>query len=342
MITGPPRVPFDICEEIINHVAMHLDEVAWSPEQDPWRHTLSSCALVCRAWHYHSQPYLRQFVKLRDRAGVMSLSKLLRDKPQLSRVVRIVAISGCPVKDVPHPISHLGTFAVMLAGKLPNLHTLRLENAEWPVGSVPLDTIRYLATFPSITMLELRGVHFVAISQLVQLISALPALRRLKTNRVSCKQTHLETPIRLPLNAHRLECIDMWWNTAPAILNFYIRASRVARLRTLGIGVDGYDALSNCSRRHALLSANASSLKSLRFGIHTYGLGPEDVDNIAQSIDLSRVVTLEDLTLNSHSFLGANHSWIPKVLATVKSERIRRVDICFRVGATLPLLRTMI
>jgi len=342
MVVGPPRVPLEICEEIINLVAMHIDEAVWFPEQDPWRRTLLSCALVCRAWHYHSHPYLQQFVELRDRARVMSLSKLLRDKPRLSQVVRIVAISGGPAKDAPHPIPHLGTFAAMLAGKLPNVFTLRLENAEWLVGSVPLDIIRYLATFPSITTLELRGVDFTAISQLVQLISALPALRWLKINRVLCKQTHLDMPMRLPLNAHRLECIDMWWNTAPAILDFLIRVSSAARLRVLGIRVDEYDALSNQSGRQALLSANAPSLKVLRFGFHTYGMRPEDVDNVAQSVNLSRVATLEYLMLNSWSFLGANHSWIPKVLATVESERIQRIDICFIVGAKLPLLRTMI
>ncbi|TFY62389.1 hypothetical protein EVJ58_g3897 [Rhodofomes roseus] len=337
-----PRVPLEISEEIIDCVAAQIDETVWLPELDPWRRTLLSCALVCRAWYHHSQFYLRQFVELRDRNQVLALSKLVRDNPRLGRAVRFVAVSGGSTKTIPHPIPHFGTFVPMLAGKLPNTHTLRLENAEWRIGSISPDTIRYLAMFPSVTTLELRGVTFATVSQLAQLVSALPALRSLKTDRTLCKQVHLNMPTRLPLNARELKDIDMWWNTAPAILEFCTCLSEAALLCTLAICVDEYDALQNRGGRQTLINTSARSLKKLRFGFHTYGLGPEDVDCVAQHVNLSRLVTLEHLILDSRSFLGADHSWIPKVLATVESEWIQRVDVCFIVGARLRLLNTML
>ncbi|KZT68803.1 hypothetical protein DAEQUDRAFT_657825, partial [Daedalea quercina L-15889] len=176
-----PRLPLEVCEEIIDCVAARLDAL-WSPEKDPWRQTLLSCGFVCRAWHRYALFYLRQCVKLRDRQQVVSLAKSLRDEPHFRRAVKFVEIAGAQRGSL-HPIPHLGTFASMLAGKLPNANTVRLGNAEWTIGSIAPISVRHLALFP-LTTLDLHNVCFPTISQVAQLISALPGLHVVKCKKV--------------------------------------------------------------------------------------------------------------------------------------------------------------
>ncbi|KAH9921299.1 uncharacterized protein B0H18DRAFT_564946 [Fomitopsis serialis] len=174
---GPfiPRLPVEVCERIIDHLATGWD-IKDTRAKSQHLSTLASCALVCQDWYYLTWYHLHQRMYLRDRKDVLSLSRTLRARPRLREVIQQVVISGASPGEC-QPIRHLGTFAAMLAGKVPWLSRIVIADAEWTVGSVRLEDIGYLAAFNSIDTLHLSNVTLSNVAQLSHLVSALPRLR---------------------------------------------------------------------------------------------------------------------------------------------------------------------
>ncbi|KAH9911551.1 uncharacterized protein B0H18DRAFT_854280, partial [Fomitopsis serialis] len=170
-----PRLPVDVCQRIVDHIATRRDVTFPGVKGEPHLIALTSCALVCRDWYHLTWYHLRQRIYLRDRKDVLSLSKTLRGRPRLREVVQQVVISGASPGER-QPIRHLGTLTVMLAGKIPRLSRIIIEDAEWTVGSVRMEDIRYLAAFSTVWNLCIANVTLSSIAQLSRLVSALPAL----------------------------------------------------------------------------------------------------------------------------------------------------------------------
>ncbi|KAH9916511.1 uncharacterized protein B0H18DRAFT_939180 [Fomitopsis serialis] len=253
-----PRLPVEVCERIIDHIAMGWHIQYTSAPSDPHLFTLTSCALVCQDWYFLTWYYLRQRIHLRDRKDVLSLSRTLRAKPRLREVVQQVVISGAsPGKR--QAIPHLGTFAAMLAGKTPMLSTFIIEDAEWTIGLVRTEDIDYLAAFSSIDTLILRHVTLSSVTQLSRLVSALPGLVTLCCFSVDCLQKQQVSPASLPLNCANLEDLEVVW-VAPAVEDLFVQISRASRVRNLRIGVGGeLDPSSAVSRSQTLLDASSTS-----------------------------------------------------------------------------------
>ncbi|KAH9916521.1 uncharacterized protein B0H18DRAFT_846002, partial [Fomitopsis serialis] len=173
-----PRFPVEVCERIIDHIATGWDINYSVLTDEPHLSTLTSCALVCQDWYFLTWYHLHQRIRLRDRKGVLSLSRTLRAKPRLREVVQQVVISGASPGER-EAIPHLGTFAAMLAGKTPKLSSIVIADAEWTIGSVRTEDIDYLAAFSSIETLFIRNVTLSSVTQLSRLVSALPGLTAL-------------------------------------------------------------------------------------------------------------------------------------------------------------------
>ncbi|EPS99565.1 hypothetical protein FOMPIDRAFT_1099805, partial [Fomitopsis schrenkii] len=55
-------------------------------------------------------------------------------------------------------VPHLGAFAAMLAGRVPNVTSLAIEDAVWTVGATRPDDFTYFVAFRSVDTLVLDGV----------------------------------------------------------------------------------------------------------------------------------------------------------------------------------------
>ncbi|KAH9933877.1 uncharacterized protein B0H18DRAFT_604066 [Fomitopsis serialis] len=279
---GPstPRLPVDVCERLIDHVAMGLDLNFGSMKDEPHHAALTSCALVCRDWYYLTWYHLRQRIHLRDREDVLSLSKTLRAKPRLREVIRQVGISGTsPGKR--QAIRHLGMFAATLVGKAPRLSRITIQNAEWTIGSVRMEDIGYLATFSSMNTLILRNVTLPSVAHLSHLVSALPRLRDFTCSRVSCLQKQQLSLAPLPLNCANMYSLSVF-SDPPAVEDLLVYISRASRVRVLYLGVVGELAPSGAvSRSQTLLDASSTSAERviLTWGIeHGYFVDVGDMD----------------------------------------------------------------
>ncbi|KAH9925336.1 uncharacterized protein B0H18DRAFT_384711 [Fomitopsis serialis] len=242
-----PRLPVEVCERIIDHVAMGVD-FGW-PSMKGQLHlaTLTTCALVCQDWYFLTWYHLHQRIYLRDRQSVLSLSKTLRGRPRLHEVVQQLVISGAsPGKR--KPIQHLGVFAAMLAGKAPRLLRMTIESAEWTTGLIRMEDISYLAAFTCIDTLFVQNVTLSSAALLSHLISALPRLKKLWCHDVDCLQKQQVSPASLSLSCANLEEIAVLW-VAPAVEDLFVQISRASRVRTLMFGVEGeFDPPSAASR----------------------------------------------------------------------------------------------
>ncbi|TFY61168.1 hypothetical protein EVJ58_g4685 [Rhodofomes roseus] len=151
----------------------------------------------------------------------------------------------------------------MLAGKLPELLTITIQDAEWTIGLMRVEDFGYLAAFHLVHTLDITNVTVSSIAQLARLISALPAMRHLYCVNVDCSQKHPVSPVSLPLNSANLEVLDVRW-VAPAVEDLLVRISQASQLRTLEFGVDGdFTSSSAGSRTQALLDASAASVEVL-------------------------------------------------------------------------------
>ncbi|KAH9920116.1 uncharacterized protein B0H18DRAFT_1193579 [Fomitopsis serialis] len=282
---------------------------------EPHLTALTSCALVCQDWYSLTWYHLRQRIHLRDRKDVLSLSKTLRAKPRLREVIQQVVISGA-LPGERQPIRHLGTFAVMLAGKAPRLSRLTVEDAEWTIGSVRMEDIGFLGVFSYIDTVRISNVTLSSAAQLSQLVSTLPRLRKLWCYNVDCLQEQKVSPASLPLNCANLEYLDLRW-VAPAVEDFLVQISRASRVRTLVLGVDSeLDSSSPVSRSQALLEASSASAEAVELHIdpsspvmsvmlwlrmdHT----TDDLDAILTTLEQDNVLARLDSILQERRFSG--------------------------------------
>ncbi|KAH9923892.1 uncharacterized protein B0H18DRAFT_1212098 [Fomitopsis serialis] len=316
------QLPVEVCERIINHIAMGWDISHHFVADEPHVSTLASCALVCQDWYFLTWYHLRQRIHLRDRKDVLSLSKTLHAKPRLREVVRQVVISGAsPGKR--QPIRHLGTFAAMLANRAPALWRITIQDAEWTTGSVRREDIAYLAAFGSIGTLIVRKVTLSSVAQLSCLVSALPRLRALWCVNVSCLQKQQVSPVSLPLNCANLEGLEVRW-AAPAVEEFFVQISWASRVRFLNLGVVGEvdpSSRSATSRSQTVLDASSASAETVALHID-----PRFPVRDARHYNFSRHDHLRRLAIwLYHPF--AEWPWIPHILSHIVSKHFQAMSV---------------
>ncbi|KAH9933872.1 uncharacterized protein B0H18DRAFT_1115239 [Fomitopsis serialis] len=136
---GPliPRLPVEVCERIIDHVATGMNLKLFSMEAEPHHTALISCALT--GWTSSRSP----------RHSVQNLASVRSFNMSSYRVL---------LPEKRQPIRHLGTFVAMLVGKAPRRSMITIEHAEWTIGSVRMEDIGFLAAFSSLDSLTLDSV----------------------------------------------------------------------------------------------------------------------------------------------------------------------------------------
>ncbi|KAH9931235.1 uncharacterized protein B0H18DRAFT_929710 [Fomitopsis serialis] len=287
-----PRLPVDVCERIIDYIAAGWNMDYLIAKGEPHLTALTSCALVCQDWYYLTWYHLRQHIHLRDRKDVLSLSKTLRAKPRLREVIQQVVISGAsPEKR--QPLRHLGTFVAMLAGKVPRLSRITIEDAEWTTGSVRMEDIGLLGVFSNIDALDLSHVTLSSVAQLSHLVSALPRLRYVWCFGVDCLQKQHVSPASLPLNCANLEHLDVRW-VAPVVEDVFVHISRASRVRILELGVPNeVNASSAASRSQTMLDASSTSAELVQ--LHIALSSPVRDDAIDATVGRFSYLSLEPL-----------------------------------------------
>lgn len=187
-----PRFPIEVWEHVIDTV---YDEgpdkllVALA--------TLSSCALVCRAWRPHAQQVLFHYVILRDKDALYRFAEIVDASPKLGMYVRQLAFRG--YLHVPHSAAVL--FLTALRGRLTNLEVLNLHGIQeyekdanpLPEGEKELPYLpfhfRYfeslLTSISHVRVLSLMCVCFASFGDFARLLSTLRNLRELSCSSVS-------------------------------------------------------------------------------------------------------------------------------------------------------------
>ena len=283
------QLPIELYEKFIDSVAnlsFHYadsQDVLPTPDAE-WRATLIACAFVCKAWYSHSLHRLQECIPLRRRKQVVSLSKLLRRQSSLQTAIKHVIISGPSPDALSKPIvPQLGTFAIMLARKLPNLRSLTLLHVYWK--GIRADTVRYLSAFSTITHLRLDTVIFVTASQFASLLAALPSTRYISCDDIECHQNRCLLSFPDVEDKRPLEVVLGQADDGIVEVLANLRTVRHVTRLSYGVRLVGNDALrvAQCQR---LLDAYGDSLHELHIGAltHCRGHGEYSLCSLASAL----------------------------------------------------------
>lgn len=186
-----PRLPIEVCESVI--VAVYDDRYGLVPTALT---TLSTCALVCRAWRPHAQKILFRYVVLRDQDALHRFAALLDISPELGGHVRLLVLRG----HLHVPSSPAVLFPTVLRGRLTMLLELRIYEFDptekivrpLPKGKKELPTLPIHRHFPSlltslsrIRTLKLWNIRFPSFGDFARILQKLLDLEELCCDLVS-------------------------------------------------------------------------------------------------------------------------------------------------------------
>ncbi len=191
-VESKPRVPVEVCERVIG--AVYDDRYALVSAASA---TLTSCALVCRAWRSPAQRVLFHYVTLRDKDMLYSFRELLDASPELGPYVHALELRGY----LHVPYSPAVLFPTVIGGRLVNLVEVHLIEvwSEEKDAKPHAEGIKNLPTLPihrflpslfascisHIRSLSLYAVIFPSFADFARILHALPDLRELDCQSVS-------------------------------------------------------------------------------------------------------------------------------------------------------------
>ena len=150
--------------------------------------TLKNCACTSHAWLPRSRIRLFQLLRLGwvSQAGLHKILDLWDRLPYLAHSVRELEIKHLvhwrnDNGVVPYA-AHCVSIPVILAGKLPRLETLRIDNHIFGAETLafPRKAIFGLATFTRLRTLDIRNVFFANYGEFHRIVAAFPALLTLR------------------------------------------------------------------------------------------------------------------------------------------------------------------
>ncbi|KAF7378036.1 F-box domain-containing protein [Mycena sanguinolenta] len=270
MATTPsPRIPLELCEEVIECLPVKNDPDVDVEEQDRY-FTLRQCALVCRTWLPLARSRIFRVVHLSYNKGTQLL-ELLNLNPTLSQYMTIIVVTGpgrlggCPLELVAE-----------LAPKLTATKTLKIIGgalyhdtwmSDWELESFLKlqEAILPILAAPLLTTVALQNI-LTTEDDFLKLISIPPLVTlRLENIRLISKAVQGRDE-SVPPTEHRLAISALGLHSQDATLaGWLFRPScplHVAALRELSIGVQD---IGNIHDFLPLLNAIGSSLKE--FGL---------------------------------------------------------------------------
>ncbi|TFK79362.1 hypothetical protein K466DRAFT_505691 [Polyporus arcularius HHB13444] len=184
-VKAQPRLPIEVCERVIE--AVYTD---WYYSVSMSLATLSSCALVCRAWRPRAQRVLFDYVLLRDKDALYDFAELLDASPELGTYVHTLELRGY----LHVPYSPVVLFLTALRGKLTNLAVLYIYGGEKELPFLPI--YRYfpslLTSISHIRRLDFADVRFPSFGDFARFLNTLSNLKELYCYRISWAVLGLE------------------------------------------------------------------------------------------------------------------------------------------------------
>ncbi|KAH9888554.1 hypothetical protein C8Q73DRAFT_710665 [Cubamyces lactineus] len=176
------KFPTEVYEEIIRWVHLGLS----IKERQIRLSALCSCALTCRAWLPVSRACLYSNCTLygEDKTSLDHLVRSLDANPLLRTLVTQLNVLATVTRTraQPHhsttskpPSTILNTWSLILAGKLPRLHTLNLACSD-KLARHP-QSIRSMQTFSAITTLSLLWSDLATFADLMKFLAVFPNLQ---------------------------------------------------------------------------------------------------------------------------------------------------------------------
>ncbi|PCH36814.1 hypothetical protein WOLCODRAFT_157505 [Wolfiporia cocos MD-104 SS10] len=328
----PLQLPTEVCKRIID----------WQWDNTPM---LRRCALVCKAWTPRCRYWMQRHVFLWDRSSVQGHVRRARAQSHLLRQARSVAMVGGANANVRGPIPHLGTFAMMGAGKLPLVWRLDILRAMWkPRDFHPL-TFVHLSAFSSLTALWLLDVTFPKVRKFGRLVCALPSLVHLRCNNVlftSMSPCASLAITRCPPSVRLTDLVI--FSDDKTSSNVEANKVLIEHLCTAGVVADlqrfEFSAWESSNSNyldvyqesiHELLKQCSWSLHSMKLLL---GLNPSkdvQIDAISDTIGTSIIcpppAALETVALEATNFEEVGYSWMFRVLESNALKKLREVSI---------------
>lgn len=243
-------LPMELWEMVID---LLIDEPA----------ALISCAFVCKSWYSRCRTYLSQGVlQLNTHYDVLRLSRYIRAHRAFANRVLVTVRGGTDGS-----LSHLPTFTALLAGRMPCLESLQVEQGVWRTGMTDIDFFTRMASFASISRLTLNAITLPSTSIFAQLVCSLEQLEELYLIDVRICKKQTRAQLHLPLTCRSKLChLTVTGPQVHDLVEFFTAANLAKRLvdLTLHVGFVSYRRIVwlDAGAYHGLLAA-CQSLRNL-------------------------------------------------------------------------------
>ncbi|KAI0737223.1 hypothetical protein C8Q80DRAFT_1115515, partial [Daedaleopsis nitida] len=193
-------LPPEICERIFDAVNDHDGSL---PQALMARHTTRSCAIVCKAWRPHAQPWLVRTVILSTVEEMSTFALALKRKPYTLPINQSIYINQRLNSQDQNMVT---LFPARLGPLLVNLRSLRIrvrstltpgqnDSRTGTVPHLPIHPRHPLSfhDFRHLANLDLTNIVFPFFSSFVHCLRSSPGLRTLTCNNLqwSCFDVHL-------------------------------------------------------------------------------------------------------------------------------------------------------
>ena len=184
-LTSSLYIPTEVCERIIDVVAIYYDGYPLSPIGV----TLQHCALVCRAWRPRAQNWLFEYIRVTDVESLQRLSKVFHDAPEFTTRVSRMALLCRYKTGTLHNV--LCRFPTVVPYTFPSLREVMLwgsyqvrDSRIHPKLSIyipmpPRFRILFSPMMTNVTYLYISDITFSSFTEFADLLSCFPSLEQM-------------------------------------------------------------------------------------------------------------------------------------------------------------------
>lgn len=324
-----PVLPTEVWECVIDHLAYAMLSQA-----------LKNCTLVCKAWFPRSRYHYFRRVFLREQKRVVRLAELVKTSPIHGKALLQVLFKGGQHPGGQHkPIPEFGTFAAMLARRLPNLRQIGITYADWQPATFHPQIFVHLSAFTSVTQLTLYSSVFSSVDVFGRLVCSLPNLSAIATFDL----TFLKRPFNSrTFYAPRTNIVHVSFNGSgvPDVVDFFVQSRIASQLREMLLGYPRPVLSARTDGLQDLLSAAGAALRVLDITVVGSALKSANSDDsgihVEEGIvrsdaltqppaDLTHNTSLLALHLKMRLIEDVDYTWIIPMLTQIHSADFRNI-----------------
>ncbi|KAJ7889728.1 hypothetical protein B0H13DRAFT_1887841 [Mycena leptocephala] len=296
------RFPSELYDCIIDH--LHDD-----------RRSLSACSLVCRDWHAASRYHLFQnagTIRLdpRNYSGFAEVLSSQKNKLNgyIGRLALAIYIPRSPWIQLSERVQRRFTNDLQRLPDLPYLKYLSFYCFEF----LP-EVTNLVQNFPSVTQLELNRFRFDSFAEFLQVIAALPLLRRLAIIDTYLSDGQTLTPSVYSRSSELAEVLVSCCCPAPVLLPWLVSHRSIRRLSIRELSTVPHTGLLS-----AVLQALGPVLEDLI-------ISDEGTARSTVLSDLSHSTGLRRLEITDIVCRGSDAGRLPTLLAQLKTPLLRHI-----------------